>query len=105
MKKQKYIDKIKESASTGPILIKLGTRHHWVKGIQVGSNEGSRPFPRGDNYEEYTDKNQKSFPEPLGQFSTKLGTKYHWVKEIQVCLNKEQCNFQKEDNGFLAHLS
>ena len=51
MKKQKYIDKIKESASTGPILIKLGTTHHWVKGIQVGSNEGSRPFPRGDNYE------------------------------------------------------
>ena len=30
---------------------KLGTKHPWVKGIQVCSNEGPRPFPRGDNYE------------------------------------------------------
>ena len=29
----------------------LGTTHPWVKGIQICSNEGSRPFPRGDHYE------------------------------------------------------
>ena len=29
----------------------LATKHSWVKGIQVCSNEGPRPFPRGDNYE------------------------------------------------------
>ena len=30
---------------------KLGTKHPWVKGIQVCSNEGPRPIPRRDNYE------------------------------------------------------
>ena len=30
---------------------KIKTKHPWVKGIQVCSNEGPRPFPRGDNYE------------------------------------------------------
>ena len=30
---------------------KLGTKHPWVKGIQVCSNEGLRPFTRGDNNE------------------------------------------------------
>ena len=33
----------------GPISIKLCTKHPWVKGIQVCSNEGPSPFPRGDN--------------------------------------------------------
>ena len=32
-------------------LTKLGTKHPLVKGIQVCSNEGPGPFPRGDNYE------------------------------------------------------
>ena len=39
------------SPEPGPISTKLGTNHLWVKGIQVCSNEGSRPFPMGDNYE------------------------------------------------------
>ena len=30
---------------------KLCTKHPWVMGIQFCSNEGSCPFPRGDNYE------------------------------------------------------
>ena len=29
---------------------KLGTKHPCVKGIQVCSNKGPRPFPRGDKY-------------------------------------------------------
>ena len=30
-------------STTGPISIKLGTKHPWVKGIQVYSNEGTCP--------------------------------------------------------------
>jgi hypothetical protein len=32
-----------------PILSKLGTNHPRRKGIQVCTNEGDYPFPRGDN--------------------------------------------------------
>ena len=34
-----------------PISIKLGTKHPWVKKVQVCSNKGSRFFPKGDYYE------------------------------------------------------
>ena len=37
--------------TTGLISSKLGTKHPWVKGIQVCTNKGPHPFPRGDNYE------------------------------------------------------
>jgi hypothetical protein len=37
------------SRTTGLILARLGTKHPWVKGIQVCSKEGDSPFPRGDN--------------------------------------------------------
>ena len=50
-KKGKYVYKIFFSRTTGPISIKLGTIHSRVKGIQVRSNEGLRPFPGGDNNE------------------------------------------------------
>ena len=36
---------------TEQILTKLGTKHPWVKIIQVYSNERPRPFPRGDDKE------------------------------------------------------
>ena len=36
---------------TWPISTKLGTKHPWVKEIQVCSNEGPSALPRGDNYE------------------------------------------------------
>ena len=39
------------SRIAGPISTKLNTEHLSVKRIQVCSNEGSHPFPRGDNYE------------------------------------------------------
>ena len=45
------LKKIFFSRITGPISTKLGTKHPWVKGIKFCSNEGPRPFPRGDNYE------------------------------------------------------
>jgi hypothetical protein len=37
------------SRTTRPILTRLGTNHHWGKGIQDSSNEGDSPSPRGDN--------------------------------------------------------
>ena len=39
------------SRTTGPISIKLGTKHPWVEGIHVSSNEERRLFLRGDNNE------------------------------------------------------
>ena len=37
--------------TTEPMLTKHGTKHPWVKGIQVYSNEKPLPFPRGDDKE------------------------------------------------------
>ena len=39
------------SRTTGPISTNLGTKYPWVKGINVCSNEGPSPFPRGAKYE------------------------------------------------------
>ena len=49
--------------------------HSWVRGIQVCSNQGLRPFPRGDKnkWRKYIVEIYKSFsPEPLGQFYSNL---------------------------------
>ena len=37
--------------TTGPISMKLGTKHPKVMGNHICSNEGPCPFPRGDNSE------------------------------------------------------
>ena len=63
------------SRTTRSISTKLNTKHYWVKGIQVCTNEEPRLVPRGDNYEiaKYTDEiNKSSSQEPLGQFQTNL---------------------------------
>ena len=63
------------SRTIGPISTKLGTKHPWIKVIQVCSNEGSQPFQRGDNYgiSKIHWRNLKiSSPEPLGQFKPNL---------------------------------
>ena len=39
------------SRTTGPISFKLKTNHPCMKQIQVYSNEGPWPYPRGDNCE------------------------------------------------------
>ena len=44
--------KIFFSRATGPISTKLGTKHSWVKRIQVSSNEGSCPCFSKRNYSE-----------------------------------------------------
>ena len=89
------------SRTTGPISTKLGTKHPWVKGIQVCSNEGPRPFPRGDNYEIVKIHwwNFKIFLSRTTEpFSTKLVTKHSWVKGIQVCSNEWPRPFPRSDN-------
>ena len=43
--------KIFFSRTNRPITTKLCTQYPWLKEIHVCSNEGPRPFPRGDNYE------------------------------------------------------
>ena len=45
------IKKIFFSRTAGQISTKLGVNHLWVKGIQVCSNKGLCPIPRGDNSE------------------------------------------------------
>ena len=61
MKLLKYIDKFLNSSfheTRGLFQPNLAQKiYPWVKGIQVGSNEGFRPFPRGDNYESANLKN------------------------------------------------
>ena len=92
--------KIFFSKTTEPISTKLGTKHPWVKGIQISSKKGPRPFPRGDNYEiaKIHLWNLKIFYRTTGPISTKLGTMHPWVKEIQVYSNEEPCPFPRGDN-------
>jgi hypothetical protein len=43
--------KIFFSRTTGPILTRLGSNHHWRERIQVSLKEGDSPSLRGDNSE------------------------------------------------------
>ena len=72
------------SRTTGPISTKVDTKHPWVMGIQVCSNEGLHPFPWGENYEivkiHWTI--WKIFSRTTGPTSTKFGKKHPGVKRI-----------------------
>ena len=80
------------SSSYSEPLGKFQTKHHpCVMKIQVCSNEGSRPFPRGDNnrISKIHRRNlQIFFSRTTKPISTKLGTKHPWVTGIQVCSNE-----------------
>ena len=92
--------KIFFSRSTEPISTKLSTMHLWVKGIQVCSNEGPRPFSREDNNEiaEIHWQNLNIFfSRTDGLISTKLGTKHPWVKGIQVVFKWRAQPFSRRD--------
>ena len=84
------IFKIFFSSTTGPISTKLGTKHLWVKVIQVGSNEGLRPLSMGDK--NIAKKHWHIFiiffSRTTGSISIKLDTNHLWIKEIQVCSNQ-----------------
>ena len=70
------------SRTTRQNLTKPDTVHHYVKGIQVCSNEGYNPFTRGDNSERvkmhWKKKLKKSSsPEPAVQIQSNLVQIYH----------------------------
>jgi hypothetical protein len=67
-----------------------------VKGIQVCSNQGNNPSPRGDNSGRVNLK--KIFSRTRRPNSIILDTNYNWVKGIQVCSNKGPGPFQRGDN-------
>jgi hypothetical protein len=52
------------SRTAGPILIKVGTNHPYVKGIQNCTNEGQIHSPRGNNSKRVI--KLQSSPEPAG---------------------------------------
>ena len=71
----------------GPISTKLGTKHFWVNGIQVYSNEGPRPFPRGDNCQNvklYWKYLKTFFSRTTGQITTRLCTMHPWVQRLKL---------------------
>ena len=95
------------SRTTGPISTKLDTKHPWVKGIQVCSDEGPRPFPRGDNSEIvnlYLKFLKIFFSITTGPIWTKLGTKHSWVEGIQFCSNEGARPFLKGVNNEIAEI-
>ena len=74
--------------------------------IQVYSNKGPRPFPRGDNNEiaKIHGRNSKSFfSRSIGPISTKLGTKQLRIMGTKE-FSKEGCHtFPRGDNKNLLH--
>ena len=94
------------SRTTGPILTKLGTKHPLVKWIQSCSNEGPRPFPRGDNKEivKIHWRNLNFFIRTTGPISTKLCTKHPWVMEIHVSWDECPRPFPMRDNNEIAKI-
>jgi hypothetical protein len=97
-----YGKKIFFSRTSGPISIKLGTNHRWVKGILNCSNKGSGSLQRGDNH-----KNAKMgwghlkifFSRTTEPILTRLGTNLSWGEEIQGCSNKGDCLSPWGDNS------
>ena len=76
------------------ISTKLGTKHPWVNGIQVCTNEWPHPFPRGDNYKIAKIHRQKfSSQEPLGQFEWNLTQSSLWWRGFT---NKEYSIIKKQ---------
>ena len=75
----------------------IDTKHLWVKGIQVYSNDGPGPFPRGDIITKWR-KLKIFFSRTTELISTKLGTNSPWLKGIQVHLNEGSCLIPRGDN-------
>ena len=74
----------------------------WVKGIQICSTKGPRPFPKGEiitKLRKYIDEILNFFysrtPRPI---STKLNTKHPCVMKTQVCSNEGPRLFLRGDH-------
>ena len=94
--------KIFFSRTTWPISTKLGTEHCLVKGIQVCSKEGSRPFPRGDNYEIvkiHWQNLKTSSPEPLSKFQPNLAQSILGWRGFKFIQMKGFRFFKRGDNN------
>ena len=79
-----------------------------MKGIEVCSNEGSHPFPRGDNYEIvkiHIEIKKISSPETTEPISSNLGTKHPLVRGIQDSSNEKTKNSHKVNNVILFSLN
>ena len=75
--------------------------HPWVKGIQVCSNEGAHPFPRGDNYQIANIDWQKLINLLLQNHWANFNQtwqKHSWVMGTQVCFNKGPHPFPRVEN-------
>ena len=93
----KIFSRITEHFST-----KLGQMHSWLKRIQISSNEGPRPFSRGDDYEIVKKHWQNLtifFSRTTEPISTKFGTMHPWVQGIQVYSNEGIYPFLRGDNN------
>ena len=87
--------------TTEPISTKLGTKIPWLMGIQVCSNDGPRPFPRGDNKKIakiHWPTWKIFFLRTTGPISTKLNTKHPWLMGNHVYSNEGSCPFPRGDN-------
>ena len=83
----------------GPIFIKLATKHHYVKGIQICTNVSwSFSLLRRDTY----NIAKTHFSRTIGTISTKHDTKHPCVKGTQTWLNKGPLNSHKGDNVFFS---
>jgi hypothetical protein len=96
--------KIFFSRTTEPSLTRLGTNYPWEKekGIQVCSNEGDCPSPRGDNSKRvkiHRNFLKIFFHRTTEPSLTRLGTNYPWEKGIQVCSNEGDSPSPRGDNS------
>ena len=64
-----------------------------MKELQVSSNEGSHPIPRGDNSEKTITKS----PEPLGQFQSNLAQSILERRELKEGITNKVCSFLKKE--------
>ena len=71
-----------------------------MKELQVSSNEGPRPFSRGDNSGYIHQASLKISFGTTGPISTKLGTKHPMEKRTQAIANKDDLFLKKEMIGF-----
>ena len=70
--------------TTGPIILKLGTKHPWMNGIGVCSNKGPTQVEIITKLQKFIDKIFKIFSRIIWPKLTKIGTKHPWINGIQL---------------------
>ena len=69
-----------------------------LEGIQVCSNEGPFPFPRGDTIGIHLRLSKIFLPRTCGPILTKLGTKHSLVKGIKLFFKYKGSSFSQNSN-------